>query len=486
MGSIQQTAATEAGSTALKPQEPIADDDLDLMQLTGHKPVLERNYSRFALLAFSFMIVDSWSGIIGSLAAGISSGGTVMLIYGSIAVTILTLAVAASLAEIASSYPTSGGQYHWTAELAPQRWSAVLSWYCGYFNVIGWCVVSASITIVLGQFLMAMIILKHPDIEYARWQGFVIYESLNLIFTLINIYAQKVLPIIHSMGFYICITAFFVVNMTMIGSAYPKNSVQFVFSTFTNGTGWKSDGVAFIVGLTAPAFSYGGLDSAVHMAEEMKDARRNLPFIIMSTVCIGFFTMIVTCITISFCIRDIDAVLATTTGVPSLEIFYQATRSKAVSIFLLSIMLYLACAAVIGSQQTANRLIWAFARDGALPYSNQRKVPVKAALLCWFIVAVLGCVYLGSSTAFNALVGCNVLLANISFAFPIALLLFGRRKHLKPSLFPLGNVLGPVLNSIALIWIVFMVIFFNMPFTMPATAGNMSEIVIFLRSNDLY
>lgn len=52
-------------------------DDLDLMELTGHKAVLERNYSTFALLSMSFMIVDSFLGITGSLAAGISSGGTV-------------------------------------------------------------------------------------------------------------------------------------------------------------------------------------------------------------------------------------------------------------------------------------------------------------------------------------------------------------------------------------------------------------------------
>lgn len=58
-------------------QTKMEKDDLDLMHFTGHKPVFERNYSRFALLAYSFIIVDSWSGIIGSLATGISSGGTV-------------------------------------------------------------------------------------------------------------------------------------------------------------------------------------------------------------------------------------------------------------------------------------------------------------------------------------------------------------------------------------------------------------------------
>ncbi|EXJ89092.1 hypothetical protein A1O3_02156 [Capronia epimyces CBS 606.96] len=466
----------EPGST-----KNIAHDDIDLVRLTGHKPVLERNYSRFALLAMSFMIVDSWCGIIGSLATGINSGGTVMLIYGSIGVTVFTMAVALSLAELSSSYPTSGGQYHWTAELAPKKWAPILSWYCGYFNSIGWCVVSASITVMLGQFLMAMIILANPGVTYHRWQGFIIYEGFSLLFMLLNIYGRKVLPIVHRVGFYVCLVAFLLVNMTMIGSAFPKNSTDFVFKTFTNGTGWKSGGIAFIVGLTNPAFAYGGLDGAVHVAEELQDARRNLPFVLISTVCLGFCTMIVTTIAISFCIIDLDSVLATPTGVPILEIFYQATRSKAASIFLLCILFYLTCAATVASQQTANRLVWAFARDGALPYSDRlqsihprHKMPRNAAILCWAIIAVLGFVYLGSSTAFNALVGCNVLLANISFAFPIALLLLGRRKHLKPSQFPLGNVLGPIINGIALLWITFMVVFFDFPFTMPVAADNMN------------
>jgi choline transport protein len=91
----------------------------------------------------------------------------VMLLYGSIAVAFFSLTVAMSLAELSSAYPTSGGmhfqksnncgrnlpdikhpgQYHWTAELAPKGYGPVLSWFCGYFNSIGWCVVSASVII---------------------------------------------------------------------------------------------------------------------------------------------------------------------------------------------------------------------------------------------------------------------------------------------------------------------------------------------------
>ena len=203
--------------------------------------------------------------------------------------------VALSLAELSGSYPTSGGkdevlyyclrlsqiycsynpsdslnvncfadkdsvsgQYHWTHQLAPPKWGPILSWFCGYFNTVGWCVVSASINIILGQFFMAMVILCNPGITYARWQGFLVYQILLVIFTLINIFGHKVLPMLNKVGFFICITSFLIVNVTVVGSAYPKNSVQFVFGTFTNNTGWSSSGIAFIVGLTNPAFAFGG------------------------------------------------------------------------------------------------------------------------------------------------------------------------------------------------------------------------------------
>lgn len=43
------------------------------------------------------------------------------LLYGIVIIFVLGGACALSMAEIASVYPTSGGQYHWTSILAPER-----------------------------------------------------------------------------------------------------------------------------------------------------------------------------------------------------------------------------------------------------------------------------------------------------------------------------------------------------------------------------
>lgn len=59
-------------------------------------------------------------------------GGPASLVYGFIYTALGALTTAASLAEMASMWPTSGGQYHWTAMLAPENYKVFLSWLCGW------------------------------------------------------------------------------------------------------------------------------------------------------------------------------------------------------------------------------------------------------------------------------------------------------------------------------------------------------------------
>ena len=48
------------------------------------------------------------------------------MVYGVIVIFVTVGFSALSLAELASVYPTAGGQYHWTNIMAPERWSRSL------------------------------------------------------------------------------------------------------------------------------------------------------------------------------------------------------------------------------------------------------------------------------------------------------------------------------------------------------------------------
>lgn len=104
------------------------------------------------------------------------------------------------------------------------------------------------------------------------------------------------------------------------------------------------------------------------------------------------------------------------------------------------------------------------------------QVPVYALMANSGVIFIIGCVYLASSTAFNALIGTGLVLQQASFCFPAALLLYRRRSSTYlPStrVFNLG-VFGWVSNAATLIFGVVTLIFYNFPAEMPVGGGNMS------------
>lgn len=82
-----------------------------------------RNMSGVETISAGWIICNSWAGIAATFALAIAQGGPSTLIYGPIVMCVLVGACAVSLAELASIYPTAGGQYHWVSILAPERWS---------------------------------------------------------------------------------------------------------------------------------------------------------------------------------------------------------------------------------------------------------------------------------------------------------------------------------------------------------------------------
>ncbi|KAF4295773.1 hypothetical protein CNMCM8686_005842 [Aspergillus fumigatus] len=127
------------------------------------------------------------------------------------------------------------------------------------------------------------------------------------------------------------------------------------------------------------------------------------------------------------------------------------------------------------------RVFWAFARDGGLPFSRiwakvnpHFETPFNAQLCVGIITALLGCIYLGSSTAFNAMMSSAVTINNLAYLVPILTnVLVGRRTmHRGP--FYLGHAPGMAVNIITVAWLVFAIVFFSFPYYMPVTAANMN------------
>ena len=116
---------------------------------------------------------------------------------------------------------------------------------------------------------------------------------------------------------------FLVIFITCLARSPTKQPSEFVWVTFENNSGWSSKGITFLTGLVNANYIYAGLDGAVHLAEECKNASKAVPMALMSTIFIGIVTAFAFAVAIMYSYTDFDAVLASplvTNGFPLLPI----------------------------------------------------------------------------------------------------------------------------------------------------------------------
>lgn len=90
-------------------------------QVSSHIPlhfcllltIVQRNFGLISTLGFISIYMATWEFVLVSLSAGLSNGGYGGLFWVFIGTVLCYATVVASLAEMESMAPTSGGQYHW-------------------------------------------------------------------------------------------------------------------------------------------------------------------------------------------------------------------------------------------------------------------------------------------------------------------------------------------------------------------------------------
>lgn len=111
-----------------------------------YKQELERNLTVTSIVGLGFSLMGVPFGLSSTLYIGLIDGGSVTLLWGWVLVTIFSLCVTLSLAEIVSKYPSSGGIYHFASVLAPEKYSLSSSWFTGWLLIIGNWTMFISIT----------------------------------------------------------------------------------------------------------------------------------------------------------------------------------------------------------------------------------------------------------------------------------------------------------------------------------------------------
>ncbi|KAJ5940589.1 hypothetical protein N7516_000757 [Penicillium verrucosum] len=471
-------------------EKPISDED-QLVAL-GHVQELRRDFSLWSIVCLQISLMATWEALSSVVTTALTNGGAPCLFYNYIITLIGTMFVVLSLSEIASIYPTAGGQYHWVHCLTPVSYQATASWFTGWVCIGGQLVFSASAAFVAGLQLQALITLNNPNTYTpTRWQGMLFYWFILAYSTVVNIWGSKVLPHTNTTAGVLHIVGFLVI-VTVLGAMSEKHSASYVFTKFSNTSGWDNDGVSWLVGLLTTVYPFLGYDAACHLSEEMPKPSRNVPLAMIGSVMINGVIGLIYATVLLFSLGNLESLLESKTGFPFMQLFLNVTGSPAGASVLALCITLVAMAANAACVTSTSRTSWAFARDGGLPASQffsevspTLKIPVRMVLAVGFLQMLLGFIYLGSSTAFNAVLSMAILGMYASYTSPIVfMLIYGRRKSapifrgLGSGSFNLGPRWGPVVNIVAILWLLIGMVFSTFPTVQPVTPDNMNYCIV--------
>ncbi|KAI9692631.1 MAG: hypothetical protein M1820_009508 [Bogoriella megaspora] len=465
-------------------------DDARLAAM-GVQGELKRRFSPLAMLGLAFAILNSWTALSASLSLALPSGGPDSVIWGLITAGICNLCLAASLAEFLSAYPTASGQYYWAAVISPAKWRPIVSWVTGWINVSGWIALVASAGLLASQLIIGIISLKDPTYEPHPWHQFLIYVGYNIVAFLINAFGNSVLPYVNKAAITWSIAGFVIISITVLACSSPHyNSGDFVFRLFINETGWP-DGIAWLLGLLQGGLGLTGYDAVAHMIEEIPNASIEGPKIMIYCVAIGTFTGFIFLVVLLLVPGDVDETIKSAAG-PLGQILQNATNSHAGTICLLIFPLVCLLFAAISIMTTSSRMTYAFARDHGLPFSRffmkihkRLDVPLNALYLTTILVIIFGCIFLGSTAAFNAIISASVVALGVSYAIPITINVVQGRKKLPARSFTLPSWFGWFANLVSsadcllgIVYIIITTVLFLFPPELPVDASSMNYCVV--------
>src|SRR5712671_4413034 len=130
-------------------EQLLEQDARDLARL-GYAQQLFREMGGFSNFAISFSIISVLTGAVLLYGYGLKLAGPVINTVGWPVVSLFTLAVAASMAELASAYPTAGGLYFWAFRLGGRGWA----WTTAWLNMVGQVTITAGIDIAAAIYLI--------------------------------------------------------------------------------------------------------------------------------------------------------------------------------------------------------------------------------------------------------------------------------------------------------------------------------------------
>ena len=452
-------------------------DEQRLAEL-GYKQELKRSWSGFQNFAISFTIISILAGCFTTYGQAWNNGGPVAISWGWPIICLLILTVAFSMAELASSFPTAGAIYWWSARLGGRTWG----WYTGWFNLIGLIGVVASVDYACATFLDAVLGLYGVNIFGLNFaddasilsETFILFVIILLIHILVNIFSSPLVGRLNSVSVWWHVLGVAAIVIVLIVIPSKHASLDFVFTERINNSGFGGGMYWFYVlplGFLLTMYTVTGYDASAHVSEETENASEAAAKGVWRSVFYSGLIGWVVLLAITFAAADATAV--NDGGGTSIAVFEAAMSSAWVKfILIISVVGQLFCG--MSCLTSASRMTYAFSRDGAIPGHriwtklNHHRVPYMSVIFMGVVAFIVTLPALkgnadGFPVAFFAIVSIAVIGLYIAYVIPVYLR-WRQGASYERGPWNLGNNYK-WLNPIAVLWVALCVIIFSLPFT---------------------
>lgn len=427
----------------------------------GYAQELFRTMGGFSNFAISFSIISILTGAVTLYGHGLTMGGPAQMSLGWPLVTVCTLAVVLSMAELASALPTSGAMYHWSCALGNRNWG----WFTAWFNIVGQIAAIAGIDYGCALFLTPLV-----GLAATTQNLLLVYALILLSHAAINHFGIRLVAWLNDFSVTVHIIGVIVIVGALLLFA-PKQPASFFFARITSNTEGWSYGWAFVIGLLQAMWTFTGYDASASVSEETVDPRRRAPWGMVMAVVVSGIVGYLLLIALTLAIRDIPAVLNATdasgNAVPAvIAILVNALGERAGGLFSALVamaMWFCGLSAVTWS----SRVIWAFARDEGMPLSalwkkvsHRHSTPAPAIWLC-VVTAFLAAIYSG---AYAVVTSISTIGLYLSYIIPVWLAwrLRSRGGVIERGPWHLGRY-SMAINFIAILWVIFLSIVLSIP-----------------------
>ncbi|KAL4886414.1 choline transporter [Aspergillus karnatakaensis] len=459
----------------------VKDEDDAILRANGHVQAMPRQFSWISALGLGFSITNSWVGYLSCFGQNLIYGGPRVCIFSLVIAFVFQLTVTTGLSELASAFPSSGGQYHYCYILSPKYTRRYSAYIVGWLSILSWWIATCSGISLAAVVMTGIANFCVPEFVATQWQIYLTYVAVSLVSIIPNFAVPNKMSVVTQCTLYLSLAGFlvfFIVTLVMHENVQPES---FILERHDSASGWN-EGTAWMLAISNAMYSFGGTDGAIHISEELPRPGRRVPQVMILTMIIGLFTTLSLFIPFMFFIEDMDAVRRA--PLPSLELMYQITGSKNVTLGLVVVLWAIYVSALPAQWITSGRLAWAFARDNGTPFpaffsriSPKYNFPVHTTIVAFIFSCIYGLLYLASTTAFNSIITSAVLFMNITYAIPQGILLTRGRKSLPARYMDLGWV-GYVCNIFSVGWIVVLGVLVCMPPGLPVTLGSMNYVCV--------